>query len=34
MNNEPGTTVALVPTPVPKKFVIKKRSSALVRLIR
>jgi hypothetical protein len=32
-NNEPGVTNALVPTPIPKKIVIKKRSTALVRLI-
>jgi hypothetical protein len=32
-NNETGATAVIVPTPVPKKFVIKKRSTILVRLI-
>lgn len=31
--NEAGATAALVPTSVPKKFIIKKRSSTLVRRI-
>ena len=32
INNEPGATATLVPTPISKKFVIKKRSSTLVSM--